>query len=151
MKVAVIEKVSEAGSSIVAFSNLWLPEPRKEFSVDLMRYSEDAPKDVMEFLFTELMLWGKEQGYQNMNLGMAPLSGLETHSLASMWHNLGTFLFRHGEHFYNFQGLRTYKEKFDPNWSPRYLASPGGFALAKVLRDLTVLVSGGVRGIFAKK
>ena len=29
---------------------------------------------------------------------------------------------------YNFQGLRAYKEKFDPVWEPRYLAYPGGFA-----------------------
>jgi lysylphosphatidylglycerol synthetase-like protein (DUF2156 family) len=37
-------------------------------------------------------------------------------------------LFRHGEHFYNFQGLRAFKDKFDPIWEPRYLASLGGLA-----------------------
>ena len=38
----------------------------------------------MEYLFTELMLWGKQQGYRWFNLGMAPLSGLEGRSLAPL-------------------------------------------------------------------
>jgi len=31
--------------------------------------------------------------------------------------------------FYSIEGLRAYKEKFDPIWRSKYLASPGGFAL----------------------
>src|SRR5262249_4774893 len=36
---------------IVAFANLWAPDPRDEISVDLMRYATDAPSGVMDFLF----------------------------------------------------------------------------------------------------
>ena len=78
----------------------------------------------MDYLFVELMLWGEAEGYRWFNLGMAPLAGLEDRALAPLWNRLGALLFRHGEHFYNFQGLRQYKEKFDPVWEPRYLASP---------------------------
>ena len=53
-----------------------------------------------------------------------------------LWHRLGTTLFRSGEHFYNFQGLRAYKQKFDPEWKPRYLACPGGLALPGVLLEV---------------
>jgi phosphatidylglycerol lysyltransferase len=56
-------------------------------------------------------------------------------------------VYRHGEHFYNFQGLRQYKEKFDPVWTPRYLASPGGLALPAVLVDVAALMAGGLFGI----
>ena len=66
------------------------------------------------------------QGYRWFNLGMAPLSGLEAHPLAPAWHRVGNFIFRHGEHFYNFEGLRRYKAKFDPAWEPRYLVARGG-------------------------
>ena len=104
----------------------------------------------MEYLFVKLILWGKEQQYHYFNLGMAPLAGLETHSLAPVWHKLGTALFKHGEHFYNFQGLRDYKEKFDPIWESRYLASPGGLALPRVMTDVTALIGGGLRGVFSK-
>ena len=41
----------------------------------------------------------------------------------------GALVFRYGEHFYNFEGLRRYKDKFGPVWTPRYLACPGGMAL----------------------
>ena len=37
----------------------------------------------------------------------------------------GRQVFRYGEHFYNFQGLRRFKEKFDPQWQPKYLSCPG--------------------------
>lgn len=115
---------------IVAFANVWLGAPGEECSVDLMRYHpEEAPKDSMEYLFTRMILWGREEGFTRFSLGMAPLSGLEGGPLAPLWARLGATVFRYGEHFYNFQGLRTYKNKFDPLWEPRYLASPGGLAL----------------------
>ena len=97
-----------------------------------------------------LMLWGKEQGYRWFNLGMAPFSGLENRALAPLWNRLGAFVFRYGEHFYNFQGLRQYKEKFDPQWRPRYLASPGGLALPQIFTNLATLISGGMKGVVAK-
>ena len=55
---------------------------------------------------------------------------------------------RHGESVYNFQGLRAYKEKFDPVWEPRYLAYPGGMRLPRILADVSALVAGGYRRIF---
>ena len=54
---------------------------------------------------------------------------------------MAAFLFRHGERFYGFAGLRAYKEKFRPNWTPRYIASPGGTSLLRGLIDLRALVS----------
>jgi phosphatidylglycerol lysyltransferase len=81
---------------------------------------------------------------------MAPLAGLERHPLAPAWHRVGSFVFRYGEHFYNFDGLRRYKAKFNPVWESKYLASPGGMALPRVLLDISVLISGGVKELFAK-
>jgi phosphatidylglycerol lysyltransferase len=135
---------------IEAFANLWTGAQLEELSLDLMRYLPEAAEGVMEFLFICLMLWGKEQGYRWFNLGMAPFSGLENRALAPLWNRLGAFVFRHGEHFYNFQGLRQYKEKFDPQWRPKYLASPGGLALPQIFANLATLISGGVKGVVAK-
>jgi len=141
--VAVVRQ----GERIVAFANLWPAAAGTELSVDLMRHTAEAPQSVMEYLFIRVMLWASEQGYRWFSLGMAPLSGLEGGRDAPLWHRLGGFVFRHGEHFYNFQGLRRYKEKFDPVWEPRYLASPGGFALPRILIHVSTLISGGLTGI----
>jgi len=61
---------------IVAFANLWATAAKDELSLDLMRHVPEAPKDAMEFLFTELMLWGRAESYAWFDLGMAPLAGI---------------------------------------------------------------------------
>jgi len=116
----------------------------------LMRYLPDAPESIMDYLFVQIMLWGKQEGYRWFNLGMAPLSGLEAHALASTWSKAGALVFRLGEHFYNFQGLRQYKEKFTPLWQPKYLACRGGLALPRILTNIATLTSGGVAGVVKK-
>lgn len=136
--------------SIAGFANVWVSGGRRELSVDLMRHRPDAPPAAMAFLFTELMLWGAREGYGQFNLGMAPLAGLDAHPLAPLWHRLGTLIYRHGEHFYNFQGLRAFKEKFHPQWQPRYLAGPGGVALPGVLVDVAALIGGGLSGVVGR-
>lgn len=74
---------------------------------------------------------------------MAPLSGLGSDKLAPLWERAGALVFRYGDHFYNFEGLRKYKAKFDPVWTPKYLACPGGLALPVILADIATLVAGG--------
>jgi phosphatidylglycerol lysyltransferase len=144
--VAVVRR----SEGIAAFANLWPGGEQEELSVDLMRHVPDCPRGVMDYLFVQLILWGKAEGYRWFNLGMAPLSGLEDHELAPLWSRFGAFLFRHGEHFYNFQGLRQYKEKFDPVWEPRYLAAPAGIALPRILANVSSLVSRGLKGSIAR-
>ena len=130
---------------IAAFANLW-QSGGEELSVDLMRYSPDSPQGLMEYLLLKIMLWGRAQGYAWFNLGMAPLSGLQNRSLAPLWNRFGALVFGHGETFYNFRGLRQYKEKFDPQWEARYLATPSGMVtLPRVLADLTTLIGGGFK------
>ena len=126
---------------LVAFANLWRGANREELSVDLMRYLPGSPPSVMEYLFIELMLWGNQEGYHWFNLGMAPLSGIENRPLAPIWNRAVHLAFQHGDRFYSFEGLRKHKEKYDPVWRPKYLASPGGIALPRILTDLTALIA----------
>jgi phosphatidylglycerol lysyltransferase len=144
--VAVIER----GGRIEAFANLWQGAGRIELSVDLMRHRRNLPNGVMEALFVHLMLWGRSQQYEWFSLGMAPLSGVQRSPVASLWNRLGAFVYEHGEALYNFQGLRAYKEKFNPLWEPRYLAWPGGLRLPRILADISALIAGGYRHIFLK-
>jgi phosphatidylglycerol lysyltransferase len=133
------------GNGISAFANILAGSGGDVFSIDVMRYGSNAPHNAMEYLFLQLILWGKQSGYTWFNLGMAPLSGLENDELSPVWDQIGTFIFRHGEHFYNFQGLRAFKEKFGPVWKPRYLALPGGLALPRVLMNAASLIKKGAR------
>jgi phosphatidylglycerol lysyltransferase len=137
--------VIRCDGEICAFANLWCGCAKDEMTVDLMRYSSSAPEGVMEYLFIQMMLWARTEGYGWFNMGMAPLSGIESRRLAPLWNRLAGLAFRYGENFYSFQGLRSYKEKFDPIWEPRYLASRGGMVLPRILTNVAALVGSGPR------
>ena len=132
---------------IVAFATLWTTPDKSELSMDLMRYSEGAPKNVMDFLFVELFQWGRDQGYRAFNFGMAPLAGLMDRPLAPMLSRIGRLLFERGEDIYNFQGVRRYKDKYDPDWAPRYIAGPRRWDIPLLLADVGLLSSGGMSGL----
>jgi phosphatidylglycerol lysyltransferase len=134
----------------VAFANVWPSGQHEELEVDLMRFTSEAPPGIMRYLLTELMRWGKGQGYRWFDLGMAPLSGLRTSAIAPLWYQLGKAVYGHGERFYNFQGLRDFKQWFHPIWEPKYLASPGGPVRPVVLANIAALIAGGIEGVVRK-
>lgn len=145
--VAVVRQ----GSQVLAFANLWLGAGHQELSLDLMRHRPQAPHGTMDLLFSELMLWGRAEGFHWFNFGMAPLYGVGAEGGdRRLWPRAARLLYRHGGRFYNFQGLQRYKAKFRPEWTPLYLASPGGLALPQVMLDIATMVAGGVPGLIGK-
>lgn len=142
--------IVKQNEKIIAFANVLPGAGKQELSIDLMRFIPSGPEDIMDYLFIELMLWGRQNGFQWFNLGMAPLSGIENRALAPLWSHAGAFIFKYGEYFYNFQGLRQYKDKFDPQWSPKYLACYKGLMLPRILANLAALISGGITGVVTK-
>ncbi|MGH6807973.1 MAG: phosphatidylglycerol lysyltransferase domain-containing protein, partial [Ensifer adhaerens] len=135
---------------IVAFANILVTATRQEGTVDLMRFSPDAPKGAMDFLFAQVMEYLKAEGYRTFNLGMAPLSGMSSRQIAPVWDRAGRTFFEHGERFYNFKGLRAFKSKFHPHWQPRYLVASGGINPILALMDATFLIGGGLKGVMKK-
>lgn len=135
---------------IVAFANLWCGQYGSELGLDLMRYTPDAPYGVMEYLFVKLFEWGKAQGYSRFNLGMAPLAGLDTEAPNSFWARAGSTVYKHGEYFYNFKGVREYKAKFLPKWESRYLVSPRGVRLPFSIAAVSSLIAGGAMGMVSR-
>lgn len=126
---------------IVAFANILHTRTQQMASIDLMRHADDAPAGTMDFLFTALMLELKAQGYAAFSLGMAPLSGLEPERSLRLWDRFGALVYRHGGGFYNFAGLRAFKEKFDPDWHPRYLAAPSALPPVLALADAARVIA----------
>lgn len=144
--VAVIRKEQ----TILAFANLWVAPHERALSIDLMRYSYDAPNGVMDGLLIELMLWGAMNGYTSLNLGMAPLAGLERRRHAPIMSRLGALVFERGGRIYGFEGLRQFKEKFQPQWKPLYLAASSRLDAAFALGRIALLTSGGITGMFGR-
>ena len=135
---------------IIAFANLLTTDTREEASLDLMRYLPDAPPGTMDFLFAKIMLHLQAEGYQRFGLGMSPMAGMAERRQAPRWQRLGRLLFEYGDRFYNFRGLHSFKDKFEPVWEARYLAAPPGLGPMFVLADVAALIGGGVKGVIAK-
>jgi phosphatidylglycerol lysyltransferase len=142
--------VLKKDGKIVAFANILVTETKSEGTIDLMRFSPDAPKGSMDFLFVQIMEYLRGEGYSHFNLGMAPLSGMSKRETAPVWDRIGSTVFEHGERFYNFKGLRAFKSKFHPHWQPRYLAVSGGGNPMIALMDATFLIGGGLKGVVRK-
>jgi len=135
---------------IVAFANMLEAPQEKAVTVDLMRYLPDSGSGMMEFLFTSLILHYRDAGYATFSLGMAPLAGLTAKHGARLWTRFGALLFRHGGAFYNFEGLRGFKQKFAPDWQPRFVAVPGSLPPLPALKDVAILIAGSPRGLISK-
>jgi len=124
---------------VVAFATFMTTDLCTEATVGVMRHTAAASPYAMEYLFAKLALHLKEAGFNQLSLGMAPLSGLTPTPLAGTWHQVAHLLWRCGERFYNFRGLRNFKSKFDPDWQPRYLAASGLLGPFLTLADLALL------------
>ncbi len=131
----------------VAFANLLETHSHELSSLDLMRAHPEAPKLTMEFMMVGLIQHYKKHGYARFSLGMVPLSGLQPRRGAPLTQRLGSMLFQRGEHLYNFQGLRRFKDKFQPDWEPRYMAVPAGLDPLVALADTAALIAGGLTGL----
>jgi phosphatidylglycerol lysyltransferase len=131
----------------VAFANLLETHSKELASLDLMRAHPQAPKLTMEFMMVGLIQHYKQQGYGRFSLGMVPLSGLQPRRGAPLTQRLGSMVFNRGEQLYNFQGLRRFKDKFQPTWEPRYMAVPAGLDPLVALADTAALIAGGLTGL----
>ncbi len=135
---------------ILAFANIMAPGDGRQISIDLMRYLPEEASGMMEFLFLSLLEHFRDMGAAEFSLGVAPLSGLSTRSVERLWNRFGRFIYRHGGAFYNFEGLRAFKQKFRPEWRPRYIAVPPGLSPTRAMADVALLIAGGPRGLIGK-
>jgi phosphatidylglycerol lysyltransferase len=146
--------VEDAGGRLAAFANVFEGPRGEEMSVDLMRYDaggEDAVPHTMEYLLIRLLLHAKERGFARFNLGMAPLAAVGDTRRARPVERLAHQFFLHGEAWYNYQGLRRFKERFHPAWEPRYMAYRRPWDWPFAVGAATQLISGGWRALIPAK
>ncbi len=135
---------------LVAFSNLLITEDKNEIAIDLMRYIDKTPTNTMDYLFIQIILWAKSNNYKNFSLGAAPLSGIESSIYSGFWNRYAGYIFENSDSYYNFKGLKRFKNKFFPRWESRYVAYSGNFNLIRSLLDVSSLISGGLSKTFKK-
>jgi phosphatidylglycerol lysyltransferase len=128
---------------ISAFANIVTEYQASEVTIDLMRHRHPLENGTMEFLFVGLFQSVKAKGYHRFNLGLSALSGVGEHSDDPAMERAMHFVYENVNQFYNFKGLHAFKEKFNPEWSPRYLIYRGTANLAPAWLAVTQANSGG--------
>lgn len=107
---------------------------------DLIRYAPDAPADVIRILVNAMLAELKAGGAKSFSLGATPLSGRAPERSRRIWERAGALLYRHGVNFASFDELRAFKESFNPEWRPVYVAAPPALSPLAVLADVTRLI-----------
>jgi phosphatidylglycerol lysyltransferase len=130
----------------VAFVSCMTTDYQIEATIGLMRQLPEAPPYATEYIITRLAMELRARKFEVLSLGMAPLAGLVRTPLSSRWHRMAGLVWEHGGPIYNFQGLRSFKNKFRPLWEPRYLAASGTIGPFITLADVATLASGVIRG-----
>jgi phosphatidylglycerol lysyltransferase len=139
---------------VVAFANVLEGRQCEEISVDLMRHivaDGVGLPNAMEYLILMLLQDAKARGFARFNLGMAPLAAVGATRRARPVERLAHQFFLHGEAWYNYQGLRRFKERFHPEWEPRYLAYRRPWDWPFAVAATTQLISGRWRNLLAVK
>lgn len=134
--------VKDQTGSIMAFTNILSEFQINEICIDLMRHRPEAEPGMMDFLFVSLFQWARQAGIDTFNLGLSSLSGVgETDQDPVIERGLH-YVYEHINQFYNFKGLHAFKEKFHPEWQPRYLIYPDLYNLPLVVLALIKADSG---------
>ncbi len=116
----------DAGGRLAAFLNE-VPGIREGVAtVDLMRHRREIPNGLMDYVFAELMLALRGEGYRWFSLGLAPLAGVGDRPGASLQERAVHQVYEHLTALFSFKGLRSYKAKFEPAWEDRFLVYEDG-------------------------
>ena len=138
LKQQTILTVENEEEKIVAFMNIIPDYVKDEATYDLMRKTKDAPNGVMDFILIELFNYLKTQDIKYLNLGFAPMSGIndpKTFRAKSM-----KFAYEKIKSFSQHKGLREYKEKFEPVWYNKYLIYKHDYDLLKAPSALSKVI-----------
>ncbi|MDT2866069.1 phosphatidylglycerol lysyltransferase domain-containing protein [Vagococcus carniphilus] len=127
-----IATLRDKNNRVIAFASMMPAYVDGKISVDLIRWKEHPSIQMMDLLYLDLILWAKENGYTIFNLGMAPLSSTFEKSNGLLG-TVTTSIYHNSSSLYSFKGLRNYKNKYKPNWQPRYLVYPRRLLVSQAL------------------
>lgn len=115
---------------VVGFLNIIPDYTPGECTYDLIRKTTDAPGGCMDALIIELIQHAKSKGYEYLNLGMVPMSGIETPDNPA--EQVVKFAYERMKRFRNYKGLRDFKEKYATSWLNKYLVYDNDFDLVQL-------------------
>ncbi|MEO8146896.1 MAG: phosphatidylglycerol lysyltransferase domain-containing protein [Bacteroidia bacterium] len=130
LKNQTVFTAENAESKIYAFINQIPCYSKGEATYDMIRKKNDAPGVVLDFMMIRMFEYFKSKGFQKVNLGLAPMSGIEEQK--DFPHRTVKFAYERIKSFSHFHGLRSFKEKFSPQWLNKYLVYSNSYDLLTI-------------------
>lgn len=128
LNIGDIGLVKDPNGKIIAFANLCPIYYKNWATIDLMRYEENVD-GLMDYLFINIFSYLKENNIKYFDLGMAPLSNVGVMRHSFLQEKMVYTIFKLGDHYYSFEGLKAYKDKYASFWEERYLSYSKGSSL----------------------
>lgn len=119
LKNQTIITVENEDEQVFGFLNIIPDFTPDEATYDLIRKSSEAPGGVNDALIVALINYCKLNNYKYLNLGLAPLSGID--QAKDLPEKTLKFAYERLQQFRHYRGLRDFKEKFSPAWKNKYL------------------------------
>ena len=139
LKYQTIITVENEIGKIYAFLNVIPDGVSGEAMYDLIRRRVDAPHGVLDMLIAKTLIYFKEKGFQQANLGLAPLSSVKD---ANIKEKAVKFAYENLKSLGHFKSLRSYKEKFHPKWEIRFMIYDNDYDLLQMPKALKKVLEG---------
>jgi phosphatidylglycerol lysyltransferase len=130
LKNQTIITLENQDEKVLAFLNIIPDYAPNEATYDLIRKTADAPGGNMDVLIIELINHCKQKGYRYLNLGLAPMSGID--KARDIPERTIKFAYERIQQFRHYRGLRDFKEKFNPLWQNKYLVYENHYDLLQL-------------------
>lgn len=138
IKEQTVISIENHEEKIIAFLNVIPDYVKDEGTYDLLRKTADAPNGIMDHILIELFKYFKANGIRYVNLGFAPMSGLnDPHNFTE---KSMKFAYEKIRSFSHYKGQRDYKEKFNPQWNDKFLIYSNDYDLLQVPGVLTRVI-----------
>jgi phosphatidylglycerol lysyltransferase len=138
IKEQTVISIENHEEKIIAFLNIIPDYVKNEGTYDLLRKTADAPNGIMDHILVELFKYFKANGIRYVNLGFAPMSGLDDpHNFTE---KSMKFAYEKIRSFSHYKGQRDYKEKFNPQWNDKFLIYSNDYDLLQVPGVLTKVI-----------
>jgi len=138
IKEQTVISIENHEEKIIAFLNIIPDYVKDEGTYDLLRKTADAPNGIMDHILIELFKYFKATGIRYVNLGFAPMSGLDDpHNFTE---KSMKFAYEKIRSFSHYKGQRDYKEKFNPQWNDKFLIYSNDYDLLQVPGVLTRVI-----------
>ena len=117
----------DAAGRLMGFAT-WVPASGG-WMLELLRYRPGAMAGLADYLVASSLLQFRDEGCAYASLSGTPLANVTGET---PWAKAALSLLRWSSRpAYNFEGLRLFKQKFNPTWEPLYVAHTGHFGLAR--------------------